>query len=366
MDPRITKHAEIMIDYSLKLKAGEKIFITGNLEVLPMLKECYRISIERGALPELSIYHEDFQEMMLSKGSDEQIKYIPPAAYKRYETIDAVLHVLGGSNTRALNNIPGEKLKLATQGKTELMKLFYGREDKGELRWTLTLFPTIANAQEAGMSLTDYEGFVYDSCGLNHKDPVEYWSGIDKEQERICKILDTKNHFKFISNDTNLSLSTKDRRWKNCSGIVNFPDGEVFTGPVEDSVEGTIRFSFPGIYNGKEIEDIELTFKKGKVVKATAEKGEDLLHQLLETDKGAKYVGEIAIGTNYNITKFTKNILFDEKLGGTIHLAVGKSYAETGGKNESAVHWDMICDMTKGGKIFGDDELVYENGKFLI
>ena len=366
MDPRITKHSEIMIDYSLKLKAGEKLVINANLETLPMVKECYRIALKRGAFPEIVIGSEDFQEILLKYGSDEQIQYIPASAYKKYEDVDAVLHILGNSNTRALNSIPGEKLKLAAQGRTELMKLFYGREDKGELRWTLTLCPTMANAQEAGMSFCDYENFVYDSCGLNHEDPVVYWNNIDKEQDRICKILNTKKHFKFISEGTDLSLSTEGRIWENCSGIVNFPDGEVFTGPVEDSVEGTIRFSFPGIYNGKEIEDIKLTFKKGKVVKATAEKGEDLLHQLLETDKGAKYVGEIAVGTNHNITKFTKNILFDEKLGGTIHLAIGKSYAATGGKNESAIHWDMICDMSKNGKIYADRELIYENGKFLI
>jgi aminopeptidase len=366
MDPRVTKHSEIMIDYSLKLKAGEKLVINANLETLPMVKECYRIALERGAFPEIVIGSEDFQEILLKHGSDEQIQYIPSSAYTKYEKADAVLHILGNSNTRALNAIPAEKLKVAARGRTELMKLFHKREEKGELRWTLTLCPTTANAQEAGMSFNDYENFVYDSCGLNHEDPVAYWSNIDKEQDRICKILDTKEHFRFVSEGTDLSLSTKNRKWENCSGIINFPDGEVFTGPIEDSVEGTIRFSFPGIYNGKEIEDIRLTFKKGKVIKATAEKGEDLLLQLLETDKGAKYVGEIAVGTNYNIKEFTKNILFDEKLGGTMHLAIGRSYPETGGKNESAIHWDMICDMSKTGKIYADNELIYEKGNFLI
>ncbi|MCF7791937.1 MAG: aminopeptidase [Victivallales bacterium] len=364
MDPRITQHAELMIDYSLKLKAGEKILISGSIETLPMLKECYRLSIERGAFPEINISSDDFQEIMLKNGTDEQIKYTSPSAFRRIETADTVLSVLGSSNTRMMNNIPGEKLKLSAQGRTEIRKLLFEREKKGELRWTLTLFPTVANAQEAGMSLAEFQDFVYDACGLNLKNPVDYWLSVDREQDRICKILETKKHFRFLSDDTDLTLSAEGRKWENCSGTVNFPDGEVFTGPVEDSVEGTIRFSFPGIYRGKEIEDIKLTFKKGKVVKASAEKGEDLLHQLLDTDKGAKYVGEIAIGTNNNIKKFIKNILFDEKIGGTIHLAVGKSFFETGGKNDSAIHWDMICDMSCNGKIFADGKLIYQNGNF--
>ena len=161
-------------------------------------------------------------------------------------------------------------------------------------------------------------------------------------------------------------MSVKGRKWINCYGGNNFPDGEVYTGPVEDSVNGHIRFSFPGIYNGNEIEDIRLVFKNGKVVKATAEKGEKLLHQILETDEGAKFVGEVAVGMNHNIKRFTKCMLFDEKIGGTVHLALGKSYADSGGKNKSSIHWDMLCDMRSSGKIYADNELIYENSRFLV
>jgi aminopeptidase len=179
-------------------------------------------------------------------------------------------------------------------------------------------------------------------------------------------MLEAKKTLRIVSRDTDLRMSVAGRKWINCSGQQNFPDGEVFTGPVEDTVEGNIRFSFPGIYSGREVEDIRLTFEKGRVVKARAAKGEDLLNQILDTDQGARYVGEIAVGTNYDIQKFTRNMLFDEKIGGTAHLAIGRSIAESGGQNVSTIHWDMLCDMREGGKIYADDQVIYENGKFVV
>jgi len=216
------------------------------------------------------------------------------------------------------------------------------------------------------MSISEYEDFVYGAGYIDRKDPIAEWKELEKKQEGICKILDGKKRLRIVSKDTDLKMSIEGRKWVNCCGTANFPDGEVFTGPVEDSVEGHIRFSFPGIYEGREIEDIQLPFKKGRVIKAVAAKGEELLEQLLETDKGARYVGEIAAGTNYNIQKFTKHMLFDEKIGGTVHLAIGRSIPESLGKNQSAIHWDMLCDMKKGGEIYADGELVYKDGKFLI
>jgi aminopeptidase len=216
------------------------------------------------------------------------------------------------------------------------------------------------------MSLAEYTDFVFGAGLLDHDDPVAEWRRIDAQQEKICDILNTKSDLRIVSTDTDISMSIAGRKWINCSGHENFPDGEVFTGPVEDTVNGHIRFSFPGIYAGKEIEDIRLEFKDGKVVKATAAKGEELLQALLETDEGARFVGELAVGTNFGIQNFTQNMLFDEKIGGTVHLAIGASYPESGGKNKSGIHWDMLCDMREGGEIYADGELIYRNGNFSI
>jgi aminopeptidase len=366
MDNRIKKHAGVLLKYSLDIKKGEKIVIVGDVVTLPLIKESYRLAVELGALPQIMINSEELKEILLKGGSEEQIKYVPDSVKKAFETVDVVLSFFGGTNTRMLSNVNPEKLKLSAQGSSEITRIFFERVAKKELRWCETMFPNQASAQEANMSISEYEDFVYGAGYIDSKDLIAKWKEIEKKQEGICKILDNKKHLRIVSKDTDLKMSIEGRKWVNCCAKANFPDGEVFTGPVEDSVEGHIRFSFPGLYGGREIEDIQLTFERGKVIKATAAKGQELLEQLLETDKGARYVGEIAAGTNYNIKKFTKHMLFDEKIGGTVHLAIGRSIPESLGKNQSAIHWDMLCDMKKGGEIYADGELVYKDGKFLI
>ena len=366
MDNRIKKYAEVLLKYSLDIKKGEKLLIDGDVVTLPLIKESYRLAVELGALPQVMINSEELKEILLKGGSEEQIKYVPVGIKKVFETIDASLSFFGGSNTRMLSNVNPEKLKLSAQGFSEIARIFFERSAKKELKWCCTMFPNQANAQEANMSISEYEDFVYGAGYIDRKDPIAEWKELEKKQEGICNILNGKKHLRIVSRDTDLKMSIEDRKWVNCCGRVNFPDGEVFTGPVEDSVEGHIRFSFPGIYGGREIEDIQLAFERGKVIKATAAKGQELLKQLLKTDKGARFVGEIAAGTNYNIEKFTRHMLFDEKIGGTVHLAIGRSIPESLGKNQSAIHWDMLCDMRKGGKIYADGELIYKYGKFLI
>jgi aminopeptidase len=227
------------------------------------------------------------------------------------------------------------------------------------------MYPTESLAQEAGMSLRDYEAFVEKACLLDQADPIAAWEEVHRSQQTIVDYLTGKKQLVIKSRDTHLQMSVEDRIWINSDGHTNFPSGEVFSAPLEDSVEGHIRFSYPGIYAGQEIEDIRLTFEKGKVVEAKASRGEALLKALIQTDPGASYVGEVAIGTNYGIQQFTKNMLYDEKMGGTIHLALGSAYAKSGGKNQSAIHWDMLCDMKSGGEIFADGELFYRNGQFI-
>jgi aminopeptidase len=268
-------------------------------------------------------------------------------------------------NPKRLTNVDPAKIRTHRAATSEIQQIIHKREAEGKYRWTGLPYPAEAEAQEAAMALPEYEDFVYGSCLVDRNDPVAEWKKVRERQDKICRFLNRASEIHMLGEDTDLSFSVRGRKWVNCSGEKNMPDGEVFSAPVEDSVNGVIRFTFPGIYSSREIEDIELTFKAGKVVKAWAAKGGDLLEQLLKIE-GADRLGEVAIGTNYGITRFTKNMLFDEKMGGTIHMALGfNSAPETGGKNMSAVHWDILKDLKKDGEIYADKKLFYKNGKFL-
>jgi len=248
MDNRIKKLAEVLLKYSLDIKEGEKIAIVGDVVTLPLIKESYRLAVGLGALPQVMINSEELKEILLKGGNDEQIKYVPDSVKKAFETVDVVLSFFGGSNTRMLSNVDPEKLKLTAQGSSEITKIFFERVAKEELRWCGTMFPNQANAQEANMSISEYQDFVYGAGYIDREDPVAEWKEIEKKQEGICNILNGKKHLRIVSRDTDLKMSIEDRKWVNCCGRVNFPDGEVFTGPVEDSVEGHIRFSLSLIH----------------------------------------------------------------------------------------------------------------------
>jgi aminopeptidase len=267
-------------------------------------------------------------------------------------------------NPKKLTSTDSAKIRKHRASQKEINEIVNRRCSEGKLRWTVLPYPISAQAQEAAMPIEEYEDFVYGSCLLDKKDPIAEWRKIHKQQEKICTFLNKTSKIRIVGEDTELAFSVKGRKWGNSSGKLNMPDGEVFTGPIENTANGRIRFTYPGIYSGKEVEDINLTFKKGKVVKASAAKGEDLLKEILKIE-GADRIGEIAIGTNYGVTRFTKEMLFDEKMGGTIHMALGNSYPETGGLNKSAIHWDILKNMRKGGEIYADGKLFYKNGKFL-
>jgi aminopeptidase len=303
------------------------------------------------------------EEIFYTLAQDHQLDYVNPINRYSLETVDAYIVVNATDNRKNLSNIDPARQARAAKAQTEIQKLFMQRLKKGW--YALIPFPTPSLAQEAAMGTEEYEDFVYHACLVDRKDPVKEWQRISAEQAKIKKYLDAKRSVHFVSKDVDLMAAVTGRPWVNCDGHLNMPDGEVFTSPIENSVEGTIRFSYPGIFMGKEIDDVALTFSKGKVVKATAAKGQDLLDHLLKIDEGAQRLGEIAIGTNPGITKFTKNILFDEKLTGTIHCALGNGFEESGSKNESAIHWDLLADMTHDGRVYADDELFYKDGKFL-
>jgi aminopeptidase len=250
-----------------------------------------------------------------------------------------------------------------SQGK--ITQRFSKRAAEKKLFWVVTQYPTNASAQDAGMSLTDYENFVFSACMVDKKNPIAEWRKVSKYNERLIKYLKRKKKIRITAPDTDFSFNVAGRKWINCDGKNNFPDGEVFTAPHENSAQGHVRFSFPAVYGGREVLDVRLEFKNGKAVKANAEKGVDFLNAMLDMDRGSRFLGETAIGTNFEIKQFTRNILYDEKIGGTFHMALGNSYPESGGKNKSALHWDMICDLRKGGCIYADGELFFKNGRFL-
>jgi aminopeptidase len=364
MDQRVEKLAAVMASYSLELKKGDWVKIIGNPSALPLVKAFYKKAIELGAHPFYFAVVDDLQEILLKNGSDEQLKYIPETIKLETEKLDAVLGIMGHSNTKFLSNVDPSRQALAQSAQIDIMKRFMERSAKGELKWVGTMFPMQSAAQDAEMSLSEYEDFVYGAGHLDDDDPVVFWKELSSRQAKMCQFLDTIKEIRVKAKDTDLTLRVEGRKWINCDGKKNFPDGEVFTSPIEASVEGKILFSYPACYGGREVESVRLEFREGKVIKAEASKNQSFLEKMIGMDQGASHVGEFAIGTNDNITKFTKNILFDEKIGGTIHMALGASIPETGGVNESALHWDMVCDLREGGDLYGDGKLIYKDGKF--
>lgn len=366
IEEKIKKYAKLLTNYSLQVKDGSEVLIQGEDVSLPLIKAVYQEVLKQGGHPLVITKFAEQEELFFRSASRQQLEYVSPFDEFLMKNIDCYLRILGHNNTKSLAGIDPEKIKLRSLAQKNISKLMNDRAAAGDLNWNICQFPTQSDAQEAGMSFFDYQEFVYQACHLDRNDPVAYWQEFGQEMKRIAAILNKKTDFHFVAEGTDLYCKTSGRIWTVDQGKENYPGGEIFTGPVEDSVHGKIRFSYPGIYSGQEVEDIKLEFAAGKVISAEASQGEDLLNSLLEADRGARFVGEIAVGCNQGIQRFTRNMLFDEKMGGTIHLALGMSYPETLGKNESTIHWDMLCDMKNGGKIYADDELIYEDGKFII
>lgn len=364
-DSRVQKLAQVLCQYSLELKPGDKLRLRGGVAGLPLIREVYREAIRAGAFVITQITDEELDEILLKEGSAAQIEYLPDVRKQEIEYVDASLTVWSQSNTKQLSNVDPAKLALFRKAAGPLMRRTNERFAEGTLRWNITLYPNQAHAQDSQMSLSDYEDFVYGAGLLNEPDPIAAWKELAETQQRIAEFLNQRKHIRIVTADTEIEYRCADRLWINCSGKQNFPDGEVFTCPIEDSVNGHVRFTYPSVYNGREAEDVRLTFKDGKVVDATAVHGQDFLEAMLNLDGGARYLGEAAFGLNYSITRFSRNILFDEKIGGTMHMALGQSYPEAGGKNTSSLHWDMVCDLHES-EVFADGELCYKNGKFVI
>ena len=365
-DPRLEKWAKALTGYSVEVQPGQVVAITGHVPAAPLLREVAREVLARGGHPVIVPVLEGPDADLLMHGTDEQLGFVTPLERFMRAEADVLINIRAETNTRRLSAVDPARQSMFQGARRELMETYMRRAAEGDLDWTLTLYPTDAYAQDAEMETEAYTDFVLRACKLDRDDPVAAWLELKAWQQRLIDWLDGKHEVHITAPDVDLRLSIEGRTWINSDGKRNFPSGEIFTGPVEGSVNGTIRFSFPVVTAGRQIEDIRLRFVDGKVVEATAARNEDYLIRMLDTDEGARYLGEFAFGTNVDITRFTKNILFDEKIGGTVHMAVGAGYPETGSRNRSAVHWDMICDLRRGGEVTVDGELFQKDGKFVI
>lgn len=361
------KYAMVLVDYSTEVKKGDLVVIRASSPMAEdLVKAVYKRVIQKGANPILRTSIGDFSDIFIKYASEEQLDFVDPIVKLEYEKVDKYISI--GAPLNVKNMARADKTKLARRSKAtrELSELLLNRAAKGEASWVIADVPTHALAQEAKMSFDEYSEFLFNACFLNLDDPVARLKEMDVEQKRWCEYLNKTSKLRIVGEKTDITFSTTGRKWISCCGLNNYPDGEVFTSPVEDSANGEIYFDFPAIYRGNESHKIHLKLENGKVVEAKAEKGEDFLNSMLDMDEGARFVGEIAIGTNEMVQDVTGNILFDEKIGGSIHMAVGSSYPETGGKNVSGLHWDIIKNMKNGGEIYADDNLIYKDGKFLI
>jgi aminopeptidase len=291
---------------------------------------------------------------------------MPPDSMLAIEQVDVLISVRAPENTRALSGIDPGRQQMQQLARKDWLEIYHRRSASGDLRWTVTNYPCQAFAQEADMSLVDYEDFIYKATFADRDKPVDAWQEIHDEQQKIVKWLFGKKNIEIIGIHADISMSIEGRSFINSSGTTNMPSGEIYTSPVEESVNGWVEFTYPVVRMGREIHGVRLEFKDGKVVKASAEKNEAYLIEVLDTDEGSRYLGELGIGTNFGIDRFTKNVLYDEKIGGSFHLAIGNSFEKAGGKNNSTVHWDMICDARVDTKITVDGVLFYENGKFIV
>ena len=365
-DKRRRKLAELLVNYSTAVQPDDWVGLLGEFGSLPILRDVYEAVVEAGGHPSLLIGDNQMQRYLLRHANDDQMNWVDPSLLRYTEEGDVYIRVNAPENTRSMSNISASRIRAWQAAQSQILQTRLERAARGEFRWVGTLYPTQASAQEANMSLEEYEDFVYGACFCDADDPAAEWRKLSEMQQRKVDFLAGKARVQLRGPSIDLELSIAGRRFVNSDGKRNMPSGEIFTGPVEDSVNGWVRFSYPAIVGGRAVSGIELSFKDGKVSAASAEMHEELLLAQLDTDAGARYLGEFAIGTNFGIDRFTGMILFDEKIGGTIHMAVGMGYPETGSLNKSAVHWDMICDMCDESEIHVDGELFYRNGEFAV
>jgi len=372
-DQRLANLARILVEYSTAVRPGDHVAILTQPIAMPLVEEIYRQVLAAGGYPYVQlgglrsrVETENLEYLLFTEGSEDQIQHVNRFEKIIREEFEVLIALYSESNTRGLSNVDPTRQRLRAKAYSEVTRVYQQRSATRDLRWAITLFPTQAYAQDAEMSLDEFSDYVFQTTFADREDPIAAWLELRAEQQKLVDRLKGKKRLEVKGPNIDLTLTIEGRDFINSDGTHNMPSGEIYTSPVENSANGWVRFTYPAIRQSREVEGIELKFEHGQVVKASAEKNQDFLINMLDTDPGARYLGEFAIGTNKRINRFIKNILFDEKIGGTIHMAVGFGFPEVGGVNESAIHWDMICDMRDGGQILADGELIYESGEFLF
>lgn len=371
-DQRLDRLADVLVSYSTRIKKGDLVMIESDPVGLPLVEVVYERVLRAGGHPFWKASSETLSDIFMETAERHQLDYCSPLDLHTVDTLDARIVFWASQNTKHLSAVDPARVAASRVARSEITKRFFKRTAEGSLRWCGTLFPTQAAAQDAEMSLSQYEKFVFDAGLLHLPDPVAAWRQIHERQERVREFLQTKKTLRFTApaadghdgTDLTVDVDPEKSVWVNCAGTENFPDGEVFCGP--QGADGHVNYTFPAVYNGREVEGVRLEFKGGRVVDASAKKNEAFLIAMLDQDAGARNMGEIAIGTNYAIKEFSRNTLFDEKIGGTFHAAVGAGYPESGSHNESALHWDMVCDLRAGGVVEANGKAFHKDGRFLI
>ncbi len=361
----LCKYAQLLVHYCMEIKAGDRLYVQSTLLAEPLVREVYRAALQAGASVDISLEFREQNRLLLNEGSAFALGHVSPLYRQAMAEYEAYLFIKAPFNLREEQSASAENAAIRRQALAPMQQDYFRRTATRALKRNFCLYPTDASAQEAGMALEEYQQFVFGACRLYDPDPQSSWLQVRRNQQQIVDLLNTRSQIRYVGDGIDISFSTEGRTWINSDGQTNMPSGEVYTSPVEDSVNGVIHFTYPCIYQGHEVEGVTLWVKGGLVEKWEARRGKEVLDKVFAIE-GARRFGEAAIGTNYRINRFTKNILFDEKIGGTIHMALGQSYLQTGGKNQSAIHWDMIADMQNGGMIYADDEKIYENGQFLF
>jgi aminopeptidase len=359
-DDLLARWANLLVDYCLRVEAGETILISSELEARPLVEACFRAVVDRGAHPIVRVELPGLAEYFVGHASEGQLSHLSPVSIREAEVADGRIRIAAETDTRSMSGVDPRRQAIVDRARAPL------RELASKKRWVLTQYPTEAYASDAKMSREAYEAYVASAMFLDQADPVAAWQALGRRQAGLVEFMTGVREIRIESDGTDLSLSVAGRTWINSDGRRNMPSGEIFTGPVETSAEGHLRCSFPVCRGGREVVGIELTFERGAVVAAKAEQGEAYLHSMLDLDPGARRLGELGIGLNAGIDRFTGSILYDEKIGGTVHLALGNSYPETGGTNTSALHWDLIVDLRSSGRITADGRVVMENGRWLV
>jgi aminopeptidase len=370
-DSRVAKFAQVLVEHSARIAPGDRVLIEATTAAEPLVRELYIQILEQGghphplvSLPGMMPFSQD--ELYLTYASDAQLDFVPTFLKLAYDQFESRIRIHSATNTRGTTNIDPMRSQRRGKALSSITASQMRRGAEGAFKWVTTLYPTEAYAQDASMSLKEYEDFVFGAVHAQEADPISYWKSTATGQQKAIDWLAGRSQVVMRGPNVDLTLSIKGRKFMNSVGLYNMPDGEIYTGPVEESVNGWVRFTYPAIYGGVAVEGAELTFSRGRVDQAKAEKNQDYLIKMLESDSGSRYLGEYAIGTNSDINRFTGNILFDEKIGGTFHMALGAGYPETGSHNKSAIHWDMICDLRTDSEILIDGDLFYKNGKFVF